>query len=100
MKGPGVGIEKGERISIQALYDFREKYEFCSGQDLSKFFEETVGDPSPSGEGEIDARKTYDFVYSCAKAIRHNANGEKDGWFAEVIAELKKTFGDFGDPED
>lgn len=42
-------------MKAQALYDLRQLTGFCSGTDLHDFFQRVVGDPSPSGDAEIEA---------------------------------------------
>jgi len=61
-------------VTAQFLYDLREKYEFCSGNDLSEFFRETLGEPSPSGKKHINKRDAAIFVWGCCRAIEHNSN--------------------------
>lgn len=60
-------------MRAQFLYDFREEWEFCSGEDLHEFFREQVGGPSPSGRVEIDAEEARGFVLGCLRAEEHNS---------------------------
>lgn len=46
----------------QFLYDLREEYGFCSGNDLHRFFEKETGEPSPSGYAEIDGVAAREFI--------------------------------------
>ena len=61
-------------MKAQKLYDLRSKTGFCSANDLNKFFRQvTGGEPSPSGNTEIDSDKAKDFVL--AQKQRLLANG-------------------------
>ena len=62
----------------QKLYDFREKFETFSGQDLHEFFNEQVGDPSPSGYVEIDAYYAEEFVNTSIETMTHNSPSMSD----------------------
>ena len=60
-------------MNAQYLYDFREKWEFCSGTDLHEFFRrELNGFPSPPGQTSIDKVSAMNFVLSCLKSMEHN----------------------------
>lgn len=63
----------GSKIKCQALYDLRDEYEFCSGNDLHDFFEKEIGDPAPSGRVTIDADRAADFVIAHARGIKQNS---------------------------
>lgn len=60
-------------MKAQTLYDLREQYEFCSGTDLHEFFNEQVGEPSPSGRAQVDTQAAKQFMATCAYAIEHNS---------------------------
>lgn len=62
-------------ITAQKMYDAREKFEFCSGNDLHEFFEQTTGDPSPSGKREISDEQAFKFVVGCLRAMWNNSPG-------------------------
>ena len=55
------------------LYNLREKYEFCSGNDLHSFFHSAVGEPSPSGCVELDGVRALEFVENCCDAMSFNS---------------------------
>ena len=57
----------------QKLYNFREEFETFSGQDLHEFFNEQVGDPSPSGYVEIDTDFADKFVSASIEAMAHSS---------------------------
>ena len=70
-------------IKAQVLYDLREETGFCSGEVLSDFFrEELDGEPSPSGNVEVDAKVAIDFVFGCCKALRANGTPFLEAWKA------------------
>ena len=46
-----------KKVSLQEIYDLRELTGFISGKDLHDFFHKLVGDPSPSGNVEVDEDK-------------------------------------------
>jgi hypothetical protein len=73
-------------MKVQQLYDLREEFLFCSGKDLSDFFQAQLGDGSPSGYREIpieeisgwiidygpngacpSARELWDWAIMCAR---------------------------------
>lgn len=56
----------------QFMYDLREQEEFCSGKDLSQFFEVQTGDPSPSGKTEIHDASARAFYDACVEAQNFN----------------------------
>ena len=60
-------------MRAQTLYDFRDEYEFCSGQDLSEFFREVVGSPSPTGQTNVHADEADKFVCSSIEAMAWNS---------------------------
>lgn len=81
------------------MYDLRERYGFCSGNDLHDFFREKfAGEPSPKGDQELNAKDAYKFVYGYALALKAN-NGGEWGEFDDLVSELKNVIGDFGDPK-
>lgn len=64
----------------QNLYDLRDEYEFCSGEELHEFFLQTVGEPSPSGRVEISGTgflAARIFVDECYRALIHNNSSER-----------------------
>jgi len=60
-------------MRAQILYDLREATQFCSGTDLHDFFRIQLGEPSPSGEREIDTPLAMQFVASCFEAMAANS---------------------------
>jgi hypothetical protein len=60
-------------MKAQWLYNFREQVEMFSGADLHEFFNEQIGDPSPSGYTEINGANATRFVHRCINAARHNS---------------------------
>jgi hypothetical protein len=57
----------------QYLYDFREEFELCGGDDLANFFYQQTGNPSPSGNVRVDADAAMEFI---VKSLRYmKANG-------------------------
>lgn len=77
-------------MNAQFMYDLREKYEFCSGTDLSEFFDQEVGDPSPKGKAKINNVSALNFVTQCVCAIEKNNGGDDLGTRAAIAAFLKK----------
>lgn len=66
-------------MNAQFLYDFREKWEFCSGTDLHNFFSaELNGEPSPSGKVKINSSHAKKFVRGCLDSMEHNSPSLKD----------------------
>lgn len=64
-------------MEAKILYDFREKWEFCSGTDLHEFFRAQLdGEPSPSGYTEIDDVAADKFVQNSIESMEWN----NDGW--------------------
>lgn len=62
-------------MKAQVLYDLREKYEFCSGNDLHEFFATFLkGEPSPSGKTELPFRSGEEFVFNCLKTMGENSS--------------------------
>ncbi|MFH1636587.1 MAG: hypothetical protein ABIG63_21610 [Chloroflexota bacterium] len=51
-------------MNAQFMYDFRSKWEFCSGSELADFFRATTGEPSPSGSKEIKADEARRFIHN------------------------------------
>jgi len=51
-------------MEAQTLYEYRYEYGICSGQDLSNFFREVVGVPSPTGQTNVNADEADEFVCS------------------------------------
>lgn len=60
-------------MKAQTLYDLRDQYAFCSGTDLHEFFNEQVGDPSPSGYAEISHQAAAWLVENCYEVMLHNS---------------------------
>ena len=67
------GEKENIMATCQALYDLREKYEFCSGTDLHDFFRSAVGEPSPSGYAEVNGARALKFVERCCDAMAWNS---------------------------
>jgi hypothetical protein len=65
-------------MEAQTLYEYRTKYEFCSGQDLSEFFREFVGSPSPTGQTNVNADEADEFVCSSIEAMAWNSPSLED----------------------
>ena len=80
-----------ESIRAQTLYNLREKYEFCSGNDLAEFFEE-MGTLSPSVETEIDRMAAVDFTTDCFRAIALNSPS-LSGWAVQADYEVTQFLG-------
>mgnify|MGYP001592291014 CR=1 FL=1 len=59
-------------MKCQALYDLREKFEFCSGSELSEFFRKETKDPSPSGITLIP-QKAGEFVGQALEQMAYNS---------------------------
>lgn len=61
-------------MKAQILYDLREDFEFCSGQELHEFFREVCkGEPSPSGKTVLPFRSGETFVLDSLKAMAENS---------------------------
>jgi len=75
-----------EAIAAQELYDLREETGYCSGLDLHEWFNEQLGDPSPSGRTLVFADKAELFVVKSAAAImRSGASPETDQAMREAM---------------
>lgn len=70
-----VDLARGNKIKAQALYDLREEFEFCSGNELHEFFRGSTsdGEPSPSGEVGINQSIASVFVLECCQSIEENS---------------------------
>lgn len=62
-------------MKAQELYDLREKFEFCSGNDLSTFFAKAIGEPSPNGNAEISDVLAQGFVANSLEQMHENNKG-------------------------
>lgn len=62
----------------QDLYDFRKKYEFCSGNQLHEFFRGNVGDPSPRGNVAVDSVAATEFVRNAIFTMAWNNSSKLD----------------------
>ena len=60
-------------MNCQALYDLREKFEFCSGSDLSEFLRKETQDPSPSGAVPLIPQKAGEFVGQALEQMAYNS---------------------------
>lgn len=60
-------------MKAQTLYDLRDQEQFCSGSELSEFFAAQTGDPSPSGNVEINTAAAQKFVADCCDTMAHNS---------------------------
>ena len=52
-------------MKCQVIYNLREKYEFCSGNDLHQFFLSETGEPAPAGCAEINRTRSLKFIEQC-----------------------------------
>ena len=78
-------------MNAQFLYDFREKWEFCSGTDLSEFFVKETGDPSPRGRVKVSKTNAVNFIHSCLKSMRSNsATPRTELHVADAIDDLRR----------
>ena len=73
-------------MDAQFMYDLREEYEFCSGNDLHEFFGQEAGEMSPSGKTKINRKRAIKFVEDCAKVISHNNKPGTAGKLAVAAA--------------
>lgn len=79
-------------MNAQTLYDLREKYEFCSGTDLSDFFQRALYNPAPFGKTELsDGQKwlAHEFVTVSLKAMAHNSPSLKS-WAMDTLEEIRR----------
>lgn len=75
-----------EAIAAQKLYDLREETGYCSGNDLHEWFQEQLGDPSPSGKTLVFADRAELFVVRSATAImRSGASPETEQAMREAM---------------
>lgn len=49
-------------MKAQVLYDWREKTEDVTGNDLHAMFRYVCGEPSPKGNTEIDLERLFEYV--------------------------------------
>lgn len=75
-------------MKAQELYDLRSAFEFCSGNDLSEFFAETVGEPSPSGEMEVPEALAREFISESLAQMGQNNGGLDNLYSAPELAAL------------
>lgn len=66
-------MERGTEMRAQELYDFRLKWEFCSGQGLQEFFHKQDGDPSPSGNEEVNTLEVTSFIMASIETMSQNS---------------------------
>lgn len=74
-------------MEAQKLYDLRENWEFCSGNDLHEFFVEQVGHPSPKGTTEISCAMAVQFVTT---ALNRSVELAPSAWPGEDVAAVKE----------
>ena len=77
-------------VRAQALYDLRDRYGFCSGKDLHRFFDEVTGDPSPSGTVGVPREAAAVFVARCLGDIKRNDCAVH----AEIVSEMDADYYD------
>lgn len=76
-------------MKVQELYDLRERLEFCSGEDLHRFFVCKLDNPSPSGYEKIDDQAACDFVVEHIDQMLKSNSHTLDGLYsAREQAEL------------
>lgn len=65
-------------MKARYLYNARAELEFCSMEDLQKFFEKECGTPSPKEETEVNSDAVQDFVKEKVYNIRVNSPAVAD----------------------
>jgi hypothetical protein len=60
-------------ITAQVLYDLRETYGFCDGNDLHDFFAAATGHTSPSGYALVSAAAAAELLDRSCERMAHNS---------------------------
>jgi hypothetical protein len=79
-------------MKAQTLYDLREQFGFCSGDEMHSFFSaECNGEPSPSGTVEVDTTEARKFIRSSLDRMARNNGGTLDNLY--TADELGRLYG-------
>lgn len=70
-------------ITAQQMYDWRDTLQFCSGNELAKFFDQQVGDMAPAGAEKLSAYQCREFIKTSADQAVSVAPSLR-GWRSEV----------------
>jgi hypothetical protein len=77
-------------MKAQILYDLRERFGSVSGTDLHEFFNQVVGDPSPSGSVEVNADEAFNLLANGEVSVAWNNGGNFDRARKNIRAIAKK----------
>lgn len=72
-------------VDAQYLYNLREEFNFCSGEELFHFFTKQLGEPCPSGYRRIDKMEAYNFINKMCDIFERNNKHPFEMWFCRPV---------------